>query len=97
MDGTHILITNLTNSRGRFINRKRHANINFFIPTNANFKIRYLFGGIFGSSHDLTVFKLSKTKEWCDNIFIDTKLNYHILGDAAYPNFDYIKNHLKIY
>ncbi|ORD92935.1 hypothetical protein A0H76_2913 [Hepatospora eriocheir] len=95
MDGTHISITNPTNSRGRFINRKRHADIIFFIEADANFKIRYFYSGIFRSSHDLTVFKLSKFKEWCDIIFIDTMLNYHILGDAAYPNFDYIKKPFK--
>ncbi|ORD95833.1 hypothetical protein HERIO_2178 [Hepatospora eriocheir] len=95
MNGTHIPITNPTNSRGRFINRKGHASISFLIMADVNFKIRYLFGGTFGSSHNSTVFKLSKFKEWCDNIFIDTNLNYHILGDAAYPSFDYIKKLFK--
>ncbi|ORD98496.1 hypothetical protein A0H76_2396 [Hepatospora eriocheir] len=63
MNDTYIPMTNLTNSRVRFLNKKRHTHINFLIVADVNFKTRFLFNGTFELSHDSTVLKLSKFKE----------------------------------
>ncbi len=94
IDGSHIPITNLPDSANRFINRKGTSSLNFLVAADCDFKMRYVFGGTFGSSHDSFVFQALSLEKWAiENL--ETAPDYHILGDAAYPREHILKVLLK--
>ncbi|ORD96304.1 HARB1 [Hepatospora eriocheir] len=104
VDGTHVKIKNPANSNGMYINRKKESSLNFMLVGDSDFKIRYILGGSYGSSHDACMFSLSDLEIFAKNnlkIYYNSDLNlhnyqqYHILGDSAYPGREYMKTLVK--
>ena len=93
VDGTHIKITLPKSNSARFIDRKKQPSLAFLVCCDSFFRIRYVFGGTFGSTHDSFLFQASTLENWCEENLIGT--NYHILGDSAFPERIYLKKPFK--
>ncbi len=94
IDGTHVPISCPSENHGRYINRKGGYSLNFLVAVDPDFKIRYVFGGAFGSSHDSFIFQASSLENWAESTLVPPE-SYHILGDSAYPERTYLKRPYK--
>ncbi len=88
IDGTHVPIRRPKQNHSRYINRKGFFSLNFLVAADSNFKIRYVYGGTFGSSHDSFVYNASSLSDWTvENLNVTS---FHITGDSAYPSKPYL-------
>lgn len=92
IDGTFVPITNPTTTEGRYYNRKGTPSLNFLLACDSTFRIRYVFGGTYGSSHDAFIYNASSLSQWAEQNLnvLHNDVQYHILADAAYPLKQYL-------